>query len=70
MSFSILSFLKQATLLLSQSQRMVGMNIRITACEAAFESLLQLSLQLYIIFLRSDTLPSALQVDKSTLKDL
>ena len=46
MSFSILSFLKQATLLLSQSQRMVGMNIRITACEAAFESLLQLSLQL------------------------
>ena len=67
MSFSILSFLKQATLLLSQSQRMVGMNIRITACEAAFESLLQLSLQLYIIFLRSDTFPSALQVDLTAL---
>ena len=41
---------------------MIGMNIRITACEATFESLLQLSLQLFIIFLRSDTLPSALQV--------
>jgi len=53
---------KWASLLLSQSSRMVGMNIRITACEATFESLLQLSLQLFIIFLRSDTLPSALQI--------
>jgi len=41
---------------------MVGINIRITACEATSESLLQLALQLFIIFLRSDTLPSALQI--------
>ena len=52
----------QAALLLNPSPRMMGMNIRMTACEATLESLLQLSLQLFIIFLRSDTIPSLLQV--------
>merc|ERR550532_1936356 len=52
----------KAALVLNPSPRMMGMNIRMTACEATLESLLQLSLQLYIIFLRSDTMPSLLQV--------
>ena len=56
------SFFSQAALVLNPSPRMMGMNIRMTACEATLESLLQLSLQLYIIFLRSDTMPSLLQV--------
>ena len=51
------SFFSQAALVLNPSPRMMGMNIRMTACEATLESLLQLSLQLYIIFLRSDTIP-------------
>ena len=59
------SFFSQAALVLNPSPRMMGMNIRMTACEATLESLLQLSLQLYIIFLRSDTMPSLLQVSGS-----
>ena len=54
--------LPQATLLLHQSPAMVGMNIRVTACEGIWESLLQLCLQLFVIFSRSDTIPSFLQV--------
>lgn len=61
-----LLFLIQGTLLICQSSRMLGMNIRVTACEATFESLLQLSLQLFIIFLRSNTMPSVLQVSDIT----
>ena len=56
------SFFSQAALVLNPSPRMMGMNIRMTACEATLESLLQLSLQLFIIFLRSHTIPSLLQV--------
>ena len=50
------------------SGRMVGMNIRVTACEAALESILQLSLQLFIIFKRARYLPSGafLQVKSSS----
>ena len=48
---------KQAKLLVSP--RMVGMNIRMTACEATFESLLQLSLQSFIIFLKSASINSS-----------
>ena len=47
---------------------MVGMNIRMTACEATFESLLQLSLQFFIIFLKSDGLPSTLQVNAKKIE--
>ena len=60
--FSLRPIFFQAALLLNPSPRMMGMNIRMTACEATLESLLQLSLQLFIIFLRSDTIPSLLQV--------
>lgn len=51
----------QASLLFSQTPKMTGMNIRITACEAASESILQLSLQLFIIFQRAQY--DYLQVD-------
>ena len=63
-SVSLCPFFSQAALVLNPSPRMMGMNIRMTACEATLESLLQLSLQLYIIFLRSDTMPSLLQVSR------
>ena len=55
-------FIFQAALFLNPSSMMMGVNIRMTACEATLESLLQLSLQLFIIFLRSNTMPSLLQV--------
>ena len=44
------------------------MNIRMTACEATFESLLQLSLQFFIIFLKSDGLPSTFQFNAKKIK--
>ena len=60
--FNLHPFIFQAALFLNPSSMMMGVNIRMTACEATLESLLQLSLQLFIIFLRSDTMPSLLQV--------
>ena len=64
-AFSCNHSFKQATLLLSQIPRMVEMNIRMTA---TFESLLQLSLQFFIIFLKSDGLPSTFQVNAKKIK--
>ena len=63
----LLLVLLQAALLLNQSPAMVGMNIRVTACEGIWESLLQLCLQLFVIFSRSDTIPSFLQVGLDTI---
>ena len=45
---------------------MLGLNVRMAACEGIWESLLQLCLQLFIIFSRSDTVPSILQVRKQS----
>ena len=58
----LLPILPKAALLLNPSPMMVGMNIRVTACEGIWESLLQLCLQFFIIYERSDTFPSLLQV--------
>ena len=64
---SIFLILLQAALLLNPSPVMVGMNIRVAACEGIWESILQLCLQLFVIFSRSDTIPSFLQVGWDTI---
>ena len=58
--------LPKASLLVNQSPAMLGLNVRMAACEGIWESLLQLCLQLFIIFSRSDTVPSILQVRKQS----
>ena len=61
LAFPLTLIVFKGALLFSQSPRLIGMNIRLTACEIASESILQLSLQLFIIFQRSKHLPSKLQ---------
>jgi len=60
--FPITMVLFKASLLVNQSPAMFGLNVRMAACEGIWESLLQLCLQLFIIFSRSDTVPSILQI--------